>query len=326
MRIDRRLLGWGAFFIIAGAIPLAVRAGYLSRDALVGWASLWPLFLIGAGLGLVLRRTPAHLLGGAISVLTAGVMIGGLLAVGFNGFPAFGGCGAGTNATAFPDRTGSLSDHGSMQVEFNCGTLDIHTASQDGWSFSGKGPSDQAPVVSADSASVRFNHPNDTFFRVGNPASTWHVVVPQAKAIALSVTLNAGDGTLNLDGANIDDLSLTLNAGSLTANLQAATAASDVSATVNAGSAALTLPASVKSAHLTLNAGSVKVCVPDATAMTISWGGALASNNFDSLGLVKVDDNHWTTAGLATTGHVIDLNVSANAGSFNLEFGGTCNA
>ena len=27
MHIDRRLLGWGVFFILVGAIPLAVRGG-----------------------------------------------------------------------------------------------------------------------------------------------------------------------------------------------------------------------------------------------------------------------------------------------------------
>ena len=32
MRIDRRFLGWGVFLVIVGAIPLAVRAGYLTSD------------------------------------------------------------------------------------------------------------------------------------------------------------------------------------------------------------------------------------------------------------------------------------------------------
>ena len=72
MRLDRRLLGWGAFFIIAGAIPLLVKAGAVPADSLSGWPSLWPLLLVGAGLSLVLRHTPLHLLGGTVSVLTAG--------------------------------------------------------------------------------------------------------------------------------------------------------------------------------------------------------------------------------------------------------------
>src|SRR4029079_17884090 len=55
MHLDRRLLGWGIFFVLLGAIPLAVRAGLLDR-ALVGqWPLLWPVLLIGWGLGLLLR-------------------------------------------------------------------------------------------------------------------------------------------------------------------------------------------------------------------------------------------------------------------------------
>src|SRR3972149_8168205 len=89
MHIDRRLLGWGAFFVMAGAIPLLVRADLVQRDVMGNWPSLWPLLLIGGGLGLLLRGTPFHVLGGTVSVLTAGVMVGGLLTSGFGGVPSF---------------------------------------------------------------------------------------------------------------------------------------------------------------------------------------------------------------------------------------------
>ena len=95
MHIDRRLLGWGLFLIIVGAIPLLVRGNYLDADLIQDWPSLWPLLLIGWGLGLVLRRTPGELLGSAISVAVLGVMVGGLIATGFGGFPSFGACGDG---------------------------------------------------------------------------------------------------------------------------------------------------------------------------------------------------------------------------------------
>ena len=53
MHVRRGLLGWGVFLILAGAIPLAVRAGYISNDDLGRYWSLWPLILIGIGVGLV---------------------------------------------------------------------------------------------------------------------------------------------------------------------------------------------------------------------------------------------------------------------------------
>jgi hypothetical protein len=83
VHIDRRLLGWGAFLIIVGAIPLLVRGGYLDAGLVDEWPSLWPILLIGWGLGLVLRRTPGELLGSAISVVVLGVMVGGLISTGF---------------------------------------------------------------------------------------------------------------------------------------------------------------------------------------------------------------------------------------------------
>ena len=323
MRIDTRLLGWGAFLVIAGAIPLAVRAGALSSDSLAAWPSLWPLLLVGSGLGLVLRRTPAHLLGGTISVLTAGVMLGGLLAVGFTGFPAFGACGSNSNGGPFAGQSGTLGDRADLQVEFNCGDLNITTADGNGWTFNGTGPAGRQPELTADSGRVRIV-PARTSFNFNEPASTWNLTVPRGPTLGVAVTLNAGEGTVDLRQAVVDGLSLTLNAGSLTADLSNASSVGDVSATINAGSAAILVPSSVGGASVTINAGSAKLCVPPGAPVRISWSGTIASNNFDSLGLVRQDDNHWVTPGLASP--AIDLNVSANAGSFTLVFGGSCHA
>ena len=325
MKIDRRLLGWGAFLIIAGSIPLAVRAGAIAAASLAGWPSLWPLLLVGAGLGLILRGTPLHLLGGTVSVLTAGVMIGSLLAVGFHGFPAFGACGSGSNGTVFADQHGSLGEKSAVRVEFDCGTLDVRAADQEGWTFTGSGPANHTPVVDAVGDGVRFKVPEaPSSFGFDLPSSTWHVTLPRAASLALSVTLNAGEGTVDMSGANVDAFDLTLNAGAITADLGDAASLDGVSVTVNAGSAALSLPATPSSASVTVNAGSMKLCVPANVGLRISWGGALASNNFDSLGLVRLDDNHWESAGASA--QRIDINASANAGSFTLVIGGSCHA
>ena len=324
MHIDRRLLGWGAFLVIAGAIPLAVRAGALASDSLTGWPSLWPLLLIGAGLGLVLRRTPLQVLGGTISVLTAGVMAGGLLAVGFNGFPAFGACGSNSNATPFDNASGTLNDPAEIQVEFNCGHLNVGTVDGNGWTFEGDGPEGRQPQVEAENARLRVT-PATGSFGLNEPASTWNLAVPRSPALSLAVTLNAGDGIVDLQQVTVDSMSMTLNAGSLTADLSNASSVGNVSATVNAGSVAILVPSNARGgASVTVNAGSAKFCVPPGTGMRISWSGTIASNNFDSLGLVRQDDNHWVTPGLVSPG--IDLNVSANAGSFTLLFGGSCHA
>ena len=78
--------------------------------------------------------------------------------------------------------------------------------------------------------------------------------------------------------------------------------------------------------NLSLNAGSLTVCIPAGAPIRAQWGGTLGSNNFTSAGLTKVDDDTWTSAGFVATAPHIELRVGANAGSFELQFGGTCNA
>jgi hypothetical protein len=68
------------------------------------------------------------------------------------------------------------------------------------------------------------------------------------------------------------------------------------------------------------------VCIPAGAALRVDWSGTLASHNLDSLGLVKVDDRTWTTPHFDATRDHVELRVSANAGSFGLQIGDSCNA
>jgi hypothetical protein len=325
VHIDRRLLGWGLFLIIVGAIPLLVRGGYLDGDLVAEWPNLWPVLLIGWGLGLVLRRTPGELLGSAISVVVLGVMVGGLIATGFGGFPAVG-CGDANGGSSFGNRSGTLGESGRVGIEFNCGTLAVKTVDGSDWSIQGTGPDGRGPDVDADVDSVSFT-PKDGDFGFFEDGSEWRIDLPRAPALDLGLTLNAGEGTVDLAGSTLDSLSVTLNAGSIDFVLAGTEALTTVSATVNAGSATFDLPGSVKRVNLTLNAGSIEMCVPEGRHLSVSWSGALGSNNFDNLGLEKVDDQHWITPGVEPQLEApMLLDVSANAGSFDLTIGGSCDA
>jgi hypothetical protein len=324
VHIDRRLLGWGLFLIIVGAIPLLVRGGYLDGDLVAEWPNLWPLLLIGWGTGLVLRRTPGELLGSAISVVVLGVMVGGMISTGFGGFSAIG-CGDGNEGTSFGNRTGTLDPNGRVGIEFNCGTLKVAAVDGSDWSVSGTGPEGRGPDISADFDSVSFAPRDDDFRGFFQDGSEWNIDLPRDTTLDLGITLNAGDGKIDLAGATLDDLSLTINAGSIDFALADAAALATVSATINAGSATFDLPGSVDDASMTLNAGSVDVCLPAGTPVRVSWSGALAANNFDAAGLDKIDDGHWQTPGFSS-GAGLDLSVSANAGSFSLDLGGSCDA
>ncbi|HET7182357.1 MAG TPA: hypothetical protein VFI15_09020 [Candidatus Limnocylindrales bacterium] len=325
MHVDRRLLGWGLFFILLGAVPLALRLGLLDEQMIRQWPLLWPVLLIGWGIGLLLRNTPGALLGGAITAVTFGIMGGSAIATGFGGIPVASGCTSNAPATAFPSRNGQLGGSGRAEIEFNCGTLSITSADGSGWSVSGTDRNGTGPVVDT-AGGVSLKSPSTREFFGPSGHSVWNVVLPKAPTLDLGVTLNAGEGTVRLPGATIARASITLNAGSLTVDLGDAATAGDVNATVNAGSGALTLPAGDRSADLSLNAGSLQVCLPVGAPVRVEWSGAFGSNNFDAAGLVRVDNDTWTSAGLVASQPHTELQVSANAGSFELEFGGSCSA
>src|SRR5512141_1523532 len=132
MQIHRRFLGWGVFLILAGAIPLAVRAGYLTDDQLRNVGSLWPLILVGIGVGLLLSRTRYGFLGGFIVAGTFGVIVGGLLAGSLGGIDL--SCGSTRGTTPFETRQGPFADaSASVDIDLSCGDLTVVVAPGNTW-------------------------------------------------------------------------------------------------------------------------------------------------------------------------------------------------
>jgi hypothetical protein len=261
MHVDRRLLGWGLFFILVGAIPLATRAGYLDPELVGRWPSLWPLLLIGWGVGLLLRGTPIDWIGGGIAAIVFGIMGGGLLASGFAGAPISTGCGGQAPGTAFATQSGSFGSEGRLNVDLSCGSLTMRPAPGSSWSISGTESEGRIPDIEIDDngAAVEIEAADRGAF-FGNAGRTdWTVAVPTAARVDLGVTINAGEGLIELDGANLGSVNLTINAGSARALLGGATNLGNVNGTVNAGSAVVGLPAGGRSASLSLNAGSLTV-------------------------------------------------------------------
>ena len=327
MRIDRRLLGWGLFFILVGAIPLATRAGALDPEVVGRWPTLWPLLLIGWGVGLLLRGTPIDWVGGAVTTIVFGIMGGGLLASGFAGAPISTGCGGQGPGTAFATQSGSFGTDGRLNVELSCGSLTIRTTPGAAWSISGTASDGDSPEIDVDDngSDVDIEASGSSFFGASG-RTDWTVSVPTDPRVSLGITVSAGEGSIELGDANLGSVNLTVNAGSGNFVLGGARALGDVNATVNVGSGVVSLPAGGRSANMTVNTGSLTVCLPPGSPMRVSWVGALGSNGLDAAGLTKVDPNTWESPGLNTVSPFLDLRVSANAGSFRLDLDGTCDA
>ena len=326
MRIDPRLLNWGLFFILLGAIPLAVRQGVVAETSVDRWWSLWPLLLVGAGVGLLLRRTPFEFAGGLLSAATLGVMGGSLLATGFS-VPPIAGCGDERGTTAFETRTGDLTDGGSVRIELNCGDVELAAGAGAGWQVEGLDENGEGPVVDATPDRLVVRSRDDLVgFDFLRKRNIWTVTVPSATGLDLDLSINAGRGTADLGTGSFGRISLGLNAGEVTLDAGSSEAVDAIDVEVNAGSAKVNLPNRSLALDMSVNAGSIDFCAPSGAGLRIRTNDNItAGNNFDDRGLTK-SGSTWETSGYAGAAVQIEIDAEANAGSFTLNPEGGCDA
>jgi hypothetical protein len=322
MRIDFRLVGWGVFLILAGSIPLAVTQDWIPAD--LRWWELWPLILIGAGVGLLLRRTSAAPLGGLIVAATFGLMLGGVLASGIT-FPVGNvGCLGDRAGDPFPTQNGGFESRNvDVLVDMPCGDVEIGTAPGSGWSLSGTSDGGEVPDVAAsgDRLAVRAPDGDGDILR---SRSSWVLTLPTDPTLDVEVRTNAGSARLDLADASLGRVRVGLNAGDATVDLSGATA-ERLDVEVNAGSAGVLLPVSSMTGTLTVNAGSIELCSQPGVALRIRVGDNItASYDYADAGLIEVSENTWESPDWAGADARIELSTTANAGSFALDPEGGC--
>lgn len=326
MRMNRGLLRWGTFFLLVGAVPLAVRAGYLTDAQIRAVGSLWPLILIGIGVGILLASTRWAFLGGIIVAATFGLIVGGLLSGGVEGFTG-GACGPNGGTTAFTPHEGPLTGaSGSVEINLNCGYLTVAAAQGNTWRVEGEDRDGTGPNLNADNEllSVRSRDNDRGPLGALDDRETWRITLPEAVRLDLGMDLNAGSSTMNLGSAAIGTVELNLNAGSATMNLGSVRELGDLRIKLNAGSLNLTLPSQSLSGSIEANAGSVNLCVPPGAALKLRTAESIvASYDYEGHGLVK-NGSTWQTPGFETAAVRIDLSTQANAGSFSLDPEGGC--
>ena len=320
MRIHRGFLGWGVFLVLVGAVPLAVRGGYLTEDQVRNVVDLWPLILVGIGVGLVLARTRAAFLGGLIVAATFGIMVGGVLATGVP-WMSGGACGGNAGTVAFPASAGSFTGAAAeVDIELNCGRLDAATAAGSAWRIEGTDRDGAGPIVEDDGAGlvVRSADGDRRGFPFADARSNWRLTLPEATRLDLRLDVNAAEARLDLSSADIESLHLTANAASTTIELGARPDGTDLRVDVNAGSVNLNLPNSTFIGTLDVNAGSVSICTPPGMPLRIDTSGSTISGfNFGEQGLVR-DGDAWTTPGWGSGSSRTDLRANVNAGSVTL--------
>ena len=320
MRIDRNLLGWGVFFLVAGSTPLAIRAGLLPAAVVDRWWSFWPLLVVGVGLGLILSRTALEAIGGLIVAATLGLMVGGAFAAGFLGFGNLTGgvCGGGSdNGVPFAPQTGQFGSQATVHLELDCGDLAVTTGG-DGWLVKGSDADGAGPRVQAAADQLDVRPRNDGGGPFLRQREHVEVELPTSSTLDVDLALNAGTLAVDLGGASVGTFALQVNAGDARVHLDGAKAVTDLDVGVNAGNVRLFLPSVATRGSVQVNAGNVDLCAPAGVALRLHTGeSVIASYDYAGAGMVQ-HGSTWETPGYDTAAVRIELETRANAGSFGL--------
>jgi hypothetical protein len=317
MTLNRSRLNWGVFLIVLGAVPLAYNQGAVSTGTVHDLWRLWPLVLIGIGLGIVLSRTPAAFIGGLMVAACMGLVFGGILAVG----PDIG-CRNGDGPDRSFSRDGSFdASNSSVVLELQCGSAQVTTSPDNSWHINGSVKGEDPSIVSTPtSLTIHQRNRGDWFSDRGG--DHWNLSLPSAVG-DLTTTLDAGDASFTLAGTTVSRASFSVNAGSLKIDLSGAQV-NNLTLSTNVGSASLILDgASNTTGRITSSVGSTDICAPAALGLRIRYSGSLASENFAAAGL-GMEYGAWQTPGYDTAAYKADLTIDSSVGSVTLNPAGGC--
>jgi len=315
MRIRRGLLFWGLFLIPLGGLPLLVRAGLVDPSTFTDIWRWWPLILIVLGITVLLGRRRAGLIGVVLAALTAGTLAGGAIASGDRIIGSVTDCANPGAATEDVDHAGTFTDGATVSIDLDCGSVDLIAEPGVDWSVNAR-YGGQPPTVDSSDGSLAVRAPEGP----GRHRQDWQIRLPSDPVRALDVALNAGSGTIELDGMRLARLDVTANAADLRIDAIGATI-DRVDVDLNAGRARLTFGAGGAAGDIVANAGAIELCVPIDAELRLRVRDQLTfGQNLADRGLTRNGET-WTRAG---SGALIDLDIEGNAASLTLDPDGGC--
>ena len=319
MRVRRRYLGLGIFLLCLGAVPLAVDVGVLTPSAAADLSRLWPLVLIGLGLGIMLRFSAVDWLGSIVVAGTFGLLIGTALAGGVPGIGCVSDQVAGSTVTQ-----GGVFNGSTVDVDVSCADLTVGNTGGDSWSV--QATAEQPPTISSD-GTLTLHSSRTVGLRFAAGRERWLVNLPNDLTTLTYFHLSAGHAQLTFGPGSLSHISVDVNAGDANVDLSAVDMShGPLNMTLNAASANLDLPTSGLGATGTVhvNASSLNMCADPNLALRFNYDETLSSNDFASAGLVRSGDT-WMTPGYSSGTPHVELNLSANVSSISLNrSGGGC--
>lgn len=318
MRVNRRFLYWGILLVAVGGVLVAADLGAVDTPTLTDTLRLWPLAIVAIGLSVVLRKTRFSLPGLMLAAAVPGLVVGGALAVA----PRFAGaCGTRGEPASVATTQGVFDGPATVSVRTGCGSLNVTTASGNGWQLGAGNTAARTPNVESSSRSLAIDgtsHVGD-FLDAGRDA--WDLTLPTSEIDALSLVVFAGRAQVDLPDARINDLALTVNAAEIVVDASTASVA-DMSAVVNAGSLSIRLPANSNLVgSLRVGAGELQVCTPPGVGLRVTTRGTAKQVTVDGL---HQTESEWQSPDYASAAHRADLSVSVNFGNVQINPIGGC--
>jgi hypothetical protein len=306
------------FVAAAGAAMLLVRGETVGEEVVTQALQLWPILVIGLGVGLVLRGTRFRVAGGMLAAAIPGLLLGGLVMAA----PHMAvDCGVSTPAT-FTTQEGTFDGPATVDLSLACGDLSVTTAPGTRWEVTADRTSGPAPTVRASGDRLTVES-SDRKYRFGTSwgADSVAVTLPVDGTFDLATEVNAGRGHFDLAGALLGDLRVDVNAGDVRLDLTDATL-DRLTMNVNAAAIWVRLPAAGEfTADLDVNAADVDLCAPADLGLRIRQDVVLGATTWS--GLVR-NDVAWETPGYSTAIHHADVTVSVNVGSVHVNPEGGC--
>jgi hypothetical protein len=316
-QVRRSFLNWGVFLVSLGAVPLLVQLAIAPPSITGEVVRLWPVVLIGIGLGVMLRLTAFHLVGGVVVAATAGLVLGSLASGGIFGVAA--ACVPDGATAPMATRTGELTNPATVSLELSCVDLTLTNAAGSEWRLDAE-QTGRAPIVGEQPG--RLSIRSDDAGILGGQGQRWALALPDAAPLTLDMTLNAARA--RVAAASIARLSSTFNGADARVDLSASTSATVAfDGTLNGSSVTIVLPSTQLNGSLTLNASSLRVCAPPGVGLWIHYSSTLGTANFAEAGLTGAGSS-WQTAGYAAAPAKASLNVTSNVSTINLDRSGGC--
>jgi hypothetical protein len=319
MRINRKFLYWGVFLVALGVVLVAADLSGVDETTLADWLRLWPLAVVAIGLGIVLRRTRFNVAGGMLAAAVPGLVLGGAFALG----PRIAvDCGAHGEPSTFITREGTFEGPARVDVTTGCGSLVVTTAPGAGWLLDAGNTENREARVDATGTSLSIdNGRRNGWHGFGTGRDVWRLTLPTSTIDDLSLVVNAGEGDIDLAGADLGRLDLTTNAGRTTVGLAEASL-TKLSGTVNAGMLSLDLPSAADvTGSVVINAGALQVCTPAGVGLRIHQTSVLGATSINGQ---EQSGRDWQSPDYASAAHRTDLTITTNFGNVEVNPIGGC--